>query len=52
MGTAARRLRLLLGTALGLRVTAPPTKVLATGDAVWLEIDPAQAALIPRSRDA
>jgi ABC-type Fe3+/spermidine/putrescine transport system ATPase subunit len=31
----------------GLRVTAAPTKVLAVDDAVWMEIDPAQAALIP-----
>lgn len=35
------------GTELGLRVTAPPTKVLSVDAAVWLEIDPAQAALIP-----
>jgi ABC-type Fe3+/spermidine/putrescine transport system ATPase subunit len=35
------------GCEAGLRVTAPPAKVLAVDDAVWLEIDPAQAALIP-----
>ena len=35
------------GSGTGLRVTAPPTKVLAVGDPVWLSIDPAQAARIP-----
>ena len=35
------------GSDASLRVTAPPTKVLAVNDPVWLEIDPAQAALIP-----
>ena len=34
------------GSEAGLRVTAPPTKVLAVDDPVWLEIDPAQATLI------
>jgi iron(III) transport system ATP-binding protein len=31
----------------GLRVTAPPAKVLAVGDAVWLAIDPRRIARIP-----
>ena len=35
------------GGGAGLRVTAPPTKVLAVGDRVWLSIDPTQAARIP-----
>ena len=35
------------GSATGLRVTAPPTKVLAVDAPVWLAIDPAQAARIP-----
>ena len=30
-----------------LRVTAPPVRVLAVNDVVWLAIDPAQAARIP-----
>ena len=36
------------GAGTALRVTAPPTRVLAVGDPVWLEIDPAQAAVIPQ----
>lgn len=35
------------GSEEGLRVTAPPTKMLAVNDPVWLETDPAHAALIP-----
>ena len=31
----------------GLRVTAPPAKVLAVGDPVWLAIDPRRIARIP-----
>jgi iron(III) transport system ATP-binding protein len=37
----------LAGTATTLRVTAPPTRVLAVGDAVWLRIDPRTAAQVP-----
>ena len=35
------------GAGTGLRVTAPPTKVLSVDDTVWMTIDPAQAARIP-----
>ena len=40
------------GSETGLRIAAPPTKVLSVGDAVWLEIDPAQAAVIPPEQAA
>ena len=35
----------------GLRVTAPPAKVLAVGDLVWLAIDPRRIARIPTSTE-
>ena len=36
-----------LGGGRALRVTAPPSTVLAVGDAVWLRIDHRQAAVVP-----
>jgi len=35
------------GNGTGLRVTAPPAKVLAVGDTVWLAVDPRRIARIP-----